>query len=291
MTRLAQREPQPASKRLALISVTYSLFILLVTINALIVALLYTVSWFLAFLPPAVREVLYFADTIHALIFLGDFLLHLNRVPSRTAYFLRWGWLDLLTAIPGAPVLRLLRLPRAVQSTRILRHQTPAEVRLAARQRLAQSTLLVVVMLVLLVVTYGSVAMVIVEADAPGATITRGSDAIWWAFVTIATVGYGDTYPVTDLGRLVGVVMLVAGVSLFSVLTSYLASTFLGPLARGEETRGPEPLAELTSLRRRVAHLEARLAAPAGAQDDADTAANLPEQSAPAQETAGTTQP
>ena len=58
-------------------------------------------------------------------------------------------------------------------------------------------------------------------------------DGLWLAFTTAATVGYGDTYPVTDAGRFVGVILMIAGVSAFSVLTSYIASTFM---SRGRNT-------------------------------------------------------
>ncbi|MET4582595.1 voltage-gated potassium channel [Conyzicola nivalis] len=52
------------------------------------------------------------------------------------------------------------------------------------------------------------------ERDAPGATITTFGDAIWWACVTVATVGYGDTYPVTSLGRIYAVVLMIGGVAI-----------------------------------------------------------------------------
>jgi voltage-gated potassium channel len=243
----------------AVTSAAYRLFILLVTLNALVVALLYYVSIFVPAIPPAVRQVFALADTIHATIFLFDFLLQLKRAPHRRHYLVHWGWLDLITGLPGPPFLRLLRVVRLAQVTRAQLRNTPMDVRLAARHRLAQSTLLVVAMLVLLVVTYGSAAIVMVEADAPGANITSGGDAIWWAFVTIATVGYGDTYPVTAWGRLIGVAMLVAGVSLFSVLTSFLASTFLKPAEHGDEIRDRILHAKLAELQQAVRDLEARL--------------------------------
>ena len=50
------------------------------------------------------------------------------------------------------------------------------------------------------------------ERNAPGSTITTFGDSVWWACVTIATVGYGDTYPVTALGRVYAVVLMAGGV-------------------------------------------------------------------------------
>lgn len=246
--------------RQAEVSAAYRLFIVLVALNAVVLALLYYVTRFVPAIPPAVREVFYFADTIHAVVFLFDFGLHMKRAPDRRRYFIRWGWLDLITGLPGPPFLRLLRVVRLAQFARVQLRTTPKEVRLAARQRLAQSTLLVVIMLVLLVVTYGSAAVVLTEANAPGANITTGADAIWWAFVTIATVGYGDTYPVTGWGRLIGIAMLFAGVSLFSTLTSYLASTFVRPGTRENDPGSPALQDELAELRQALRDLEARLA-------------------------------
>jgi voltage-gated potassium channel Kch len=96
-----------------------------------------------------------------------------------------------------------------------------------ARQRLAESTLLAVALVVIVVVTAGSILIVLVEAPADGANIKTGSDAVWWSIVTVATVGYGDRFPVTNPGRLIGTLMIVMGVSLFSVLTSYIATQFM----------------------------------------------------------------
>ncbi len=67
------------------------------------------------------------------------------------------------------------------------------------------------------------------EENAPGANITTGGDALWWAFVSITTVGYGDKYPITTGGRTAAVFVLAAGVGLFGVLSGYLANFFLAP--------------------------------------------------------------
>jgi len=65
------------------------------------------------------------------------------------------------------------------------------------------------------------------EHDAPGANITTGGDALWWGYVTATTVGYGDEYPVTTGGRIVGTLMLTIGVALFATFSGFLAKAFL----------------------------------------------------------------
>jgi voltage-gated potassium channel len=84
-----------------------------------------------------------------------------------------------------------------------------------------------------LVLQFGSLTMLFLEEDAPGANITTASDALWYTIVTISTVGYGDYYPVTNPGRIAGVVIIVVGVGIFGTFTGYLANLFLGPRKEG----------------------------------------------------------
>jgi len=209
---------------------SYRLFIGYVSLNALVVLLAYT----LLPLSRPVREVLAIIDGLNAAIFFADFLTQLITSDNKVRYFFRaGGWLDLLGCLPFHPWFRFLRIVRSIRLWRRLAMTTPVEIRLAAQRRLAESTLFVVASMVLLVVTAGSTALAAIEPRASGATIRSGSDAVWFVFTTIATVGYGDIYPVTDAGRFVGVMLMIAGVSAFSVLTSYIASTFM---SRGRST-------------------------------------------------------
>jgi voltage-gated potassium channel len=103
-------------------------------------------------------------------------------------------------------------------------------------------------------------AMVWAEEDAAGANITTGGDAVWWAYVTITTVGYGDQYPVTSLGRFIGVLVLTGGVALFGVLTGFLANMFLSPTKPAEpavEGKAGDPKSMLAGIRRRLEEQEA----------------------------------
>ncbi len=67
------------------------------------------------------------------------------------------------------------------------------------------------------------------ESRSPDSNIKTGGDALWWAMVTITTVGYGDFYPVTTLGRLTGVSVMFAGVGIIGALASILASILVPP--------------------------------------------------------------
>jgi voltage-gated potassium channel len=74
---------------------------------------------------------------------------------------------------------------------------------------------------------FGSIAILQVEQD-PNSNIKTAEDSIWWAFVTITTVGYGDKYPVTTEGRIIAAFLMVAGVGLFGTFTGFIASWFMG---------------------------------------------------------------
>ncbi len=240
--------------------ITYELFILVVSIYSLSIVAVY----YLLPLSAPVDQVLSIMDTLAALVFLGDFLFRLVNVTHKVRYFVTGGFLDLLSATPGFLVLRLFRLPRMVVTARQIKRQAPQAVQDEARARLGESTLLFTVLVVLLVVTLGAIAVVAVENRSINANIKTGEEAIWWAIVTISTVGYGDYFPVTNPGRALGALMMVVGVSLFSVLTSYIASTVISSRQGVKD--------ELTQLRSDIADLKQLLAAkkPSNPEDQLD---------------------
>jgi len=203
-------------------------------------------------------KIVFITDSVICILFLADFLVQLRRAPSRHHYFFRdLGWLDLLGSLP-APGFRLARLARAVRAIRVMHRFGLRKLGRSAIADRAGSSLVIAVFLTIVVLQYGSIAVLIAERGAENANIKTASDAIWWSYVSITTVGYGDRYPVTAIGRCIGVAMLTIGVGLFGVLTGFLAKIFLEPRnVRRMERADPQAdfRNELEELRRVLTEL------------------------------------
>jgi len=132
----------------------------------------------------------------------------------------------------------------------------------------------------------GAWLVLIFEENAKGSNIHSYRDALWWAIVTVTTVGYGDRFPVTEGGRAVATILMLVGIGLIGVLTATVASLFVKEHtdANKEEFRkGHADLGQqLSVISDRLADVERRLGAtPAqvaavDATADAEAAANGP---------------
>jgi len=81
------------------------------------------------------------------------------------------------------------------------------------------------------------IALVVLNAerDAPGATITSFGEAIWWACVTVATVGYGDAYPVTTAGRIYAVILMAGGIAIVGTASATVISVLNEQIAKARQ--------------------------------------------------------
>jgi voltage-gated potassium channel len=158
---------------------------------------------------------------------------------------LRWGRL--------ARVVRIVRRLRGVRSSKRLAEYV--------MRRRAQSAFMGAALTALLVVVFSSIAILHFEsAKAETANIKTAGDALWWAFVTVTTVGYGDRYPVTPGGRIVAAVAMTAGVGLFGTFTGFVASWFLEPAEQEQES-------EFADIRRRLDVIQKHLESSQSAVD------------------------
>ena len=211
--------------------------------------------------------------------FVVDYVVRLILAEQRGRWFVRH-LPDL--ALVALPMLRPLRLLRLI-------------ILLAAFQRLAGRTMRGRVLIYVLGSTVGliylcSLVMVEVERHAPGSRIRDFGDAVWWAFTTITTVGYGDITPVTFEGRLIAVVLMIGGVALLGTVTAALASWLVERVGvetreavrdeadataaegvRREQAADERMMARLADLSAEIAALRADLAGRPGAAPDAES--------------------
>ena len=251
----------------------YNLFILVVTVFSLAVMVLLLLP-----LDPESRNLLTFYDNAACVIFLIDFAYNITGSRPRSAYFVRQrGWLDLLGSIPSFGVFqftalfRLARLSRLARIARLLGGSSRRELVHDMVVNRGQYATFVTILLAGIVLSVASFLVLQFESRSPDANITTGGDAIWWGFVTITTVGYGDFFPVTALGRMTGVFVMFAGVGIIGALASILASILVPPpktddegepaatAASGPETDTDRVATELAALRAEVAALRAEI--------------------------------
>ena len=219
----------------------YEIFIGLLAI----ISLINLAIWILPF-EPYQKQIAEIVDVPITFIFLADFFNRLRQSHPRRVYFVEQrGWLDLLGSLPA--FFKLFRLFRLFRVYRLMKAFGLRNIIRGFVKDRADNALLVVVFMVIVVLEFGSMAVVYFEAKSPNANITTGGDAVWWAFVSITTVGYGDKYPVTTGGRISAFFVLAAGVGLFGVLSGYLANFFLSPSSPDEPKSESEPAAAATS--------------------------------------------
>lgn len=173
-------------------------------------------------------------------VFAVDYAVRVSIAPDRRA-FVRGHLLDL--AVIALPLLRPLRLLRLVVLLEVL-HRSAAG---SLRGRIV----VYVVGATSLIVFVAALACLDAERGAVDANITAFGEALWWAFVTVTTVGYGDFYPVTSTGRVISVGLMVAGIALLGVVTATLASWLIDKVA-AEESETQAGVAELADEVRRL---------------------------------------
>lgn len=230
-------------------------------------------------LPEEIDRLIDKLDVLVCIFFFADFVVRFRAAESKWR-FMRWGWIDLLASIPvgyfyagrALRVIQVIRLLRAFKSMHAIWE-------LLFRNK-AKGIFASVASASIVLIIIGSTVILLVEGPNPGSSINTAEEAIWWSIVTVTTVGYGDYYPVTTLGRVVAIMLMVAGVGLFGSFAAYVGSLFVdeqedesGRLHRANRQMMRELYKEIIELRQEVSLLRDELAVQRGGREEDRTLA------------------
>lgn len=207
----------------------------MLTVNKLIVALLsmfsiglLTLTFFLSE-HSEVNKLIHYYDFVLCIIFFVDFIKQFAASENKLKYFFTIGWLDLLSSIPVVYEFRYVRLFRVFRVFRIVKSIRILIEFIRSNRVSSLYGLIVFIAVVTLVLT--STTVLYLEKDV--GNIKTAEDALWWSYITVTTVGYGDYYPVTKLGKLLTGLLILTGITSFGAVISYITAKVNSIKARG----------------------------------------------------------
>lgn len=208
----------------------------------------------------AVQEIFDYIEIVSVIIFTVEYILrmwtseylypNLSPLKARLRYCVSFmAIIDLFAILPFylpfiIPVdLRVLRILRVVRLIRIFKfHRYTSALSTIGqvfkdKASLIISSMIVVVFLLLI----ASVLMYDIENEAQPDKFENAFSGLWWAFVTLTTVGYGDIYPITTLGKFLGMIISLLGIGLVAVPTGIISAGFIEQVDKGKHKADPAP--------------------------------------------------
>jgi len=207
-------------------------FIALAILASVVTVIFETVPSFTA----SYADIFYTLEWIFLVIFGVEYALRIYTAKDKRGYVLSpIGILDLAALLPslallGLPlqslailwVLRLLRILRLLRTIRLVRFIAPDA---RTRSRLGKFVheiqwinIEIYLFALLLVVVFSATLMFVAEGHIPGTHFPTIPDGMWWAIVTITTVGYGDMVPLTVMGKVIAGLTMICGLALFALM-------------------------------------------------------------------------
>jgi len=165
-----------------------------------------------------IYKLIHYYDFGLCMVFLYDFFNQLRKRKKRWRYFFTYGWLDLLSSIPVVSEFRYIRVLRIFRILRIMKSFHLLYKFIITHKKASLYGFIVFVSTVILVLS--STLVLYLEKDV--GNIKTAEDALWWSYITITTVGYGDYYPVTGLGKLAASILILNGIAIFGAIVSYI---------------------------------------------------------------------
>ncbi len=224
-----------------------SLIILILLNVCLIIADTFT-------LPEKYKEISAYAELITVIIFTVEYVLRIitadllypdkNPIVARIRYIFSFlALIDLMAILPfylpfvfsmDLRVLRMVKITRLFRVFKINRY-TDAFSSILKVFKNKKNELLSSFFIVLLLMVVASVLMFGVENKAQPEVFRNAFDALWWALITLTTVGYGDIYPITVLGKILGSIIAILGIGLVAVPTGIISAGFVESMNHEKE--------------------------------------------------------
>lgn len=194
-------------------------------------------------------------DTVSCTVFVLDFFmrwctadLHLPNIKRRWLRFVVYPFtpmaiFDLLSILPSLnlissafKMLRLMRLLKLLRLIRFIRYYKPLRIMVNVMRR-ERETLLTVMLFAGFYIFVTALLMYNVEEPDDNHMFDSFFDAIYWATCTLTTVGYGDIFPTTTLGRVVSMVSAIMGVAIIALPSGIITAGYLDELRRDREMK------------------------------------------------------
>ncbi len=165
-----------------------------------------------------------------------------SKLKARMKYvFSFYGFVDFVAILPcvlthiywDTPIVHIIILPYIFIIFKLIRHsssfQTIGKALVAVKEELATAYTAC-----LITVCFSAILMYYIERSAQPEVFANIGDGMWWAIVTFATVGYGDIYPITPMGKVLGSVICLIGVAMVAIPTGIISSSFINIIQKKE---------------------------------------------------------
>jgi len=178
-------------------------------------------------------------DFFIALCFLAEFTYNLYVTSDRKAFFKKYWW-ELLAAIPftshTTQLLRSLKLVRIIPVLEVLRF-----IRLAVRLKIiidesrkrTKQAYIIYIMLVIMILVTAAASVFFQFENGVNPNVRNFGDSLWWAIVTLTTIGYGDIYPYTSEGRVVAVFLMLTGIAALGAFVAAIDAYVVRNMIKG----------------------------------------------------------
>jgi len=186
------------------------------TLLALLFLIAYSYPAFVTSMTPSTQKLIDVIQWVCWLAFAIDLLLGIFNSKVKSEY-LKHHLLDVAAVL--LPFLRPLRLMRVISFGGLVIQKVAIGRQFAITLKVAIASIFIAYV--------AAVQVTISERGVEGSNIKNFGDGLWWAVTTVTTVGYGDRFPVSTEGRLLAVLLMIAGISLVGVITASVASWFV----------------------------------------------------------------